>query len=321
MSWKVADFIAELENIQMLMHVRKSETMGDSLVGQLKDKLSCHPWTAVDLCKMMEACNASSLSDGHKETLLQTLEATASGTVSSDSAMKLTQKPQSLIHIMNYMSSKDWKAMEAGNSWDSIIIMAKRLRSLGMVALREDTKKWATALLAQAEIEKNKTRPIYDDIYSWSQSLHEAFVNLPCNLVPGKGVYPQHPKDLGQAWLQAAYGDDDKPEAKDFPGLAALVAGHIPVRSSSSLLSWNQSKPAKKFGKESETNFLKDMMTSLTQKALQADNNGQNVAGIDLKMFKPNSKKLLDVHGQASLQQQSKAARAKRWWISRVPPS
>ena len=133
-------------------------------------------------------------------------------------------------------------------------------------------------------------------------------MNLPCNLVPGKGVYPQRPKDLGQAWLQAAYGDDDKPEAKGLPGLAALVAGHIPVRSASSLLSWNQNKPAKKSGKDSETNFLKYMMTSLTQKALQADNNGQNAAGIDLKMLKPNSRKLLDVHGQASIQQQSKAA-------------
>ena len=169
MSWEVADFTAELENIHMLMHVRKSERMGESLVGQLKEKLSCHPWTAADLCKMMEACNASSLSDGHKETLLQTLEATASGT--SDSAMKLTQKPQSLIHIMNYMSSKDWKAMGAGNSWGAIIIMAKRLRSHGMVALREDTKKWATALLVQLEIENNKTRPAYDDIYCWSQCM------------------------------------------------------------------------------------------------------------------------------------------------------
>ena len=99
-------------------------------------------------------------------------------------------------------------------------------------------------------------------------------MNLPCKLVPGKGVYPQHLKDLGQAWLQAAYGDDDKPEAKDLPGLAALVAGNVPVRSASSLLSWNQNKPAKKSGKDSETNFLKDMMTSLMQKALQADNNG-----------------------------------------------
>ena len=70
--------------------------------------------------------------------------------------MKLTQTPQSLIHIM--------KAMGAGKSWDCIITtMAKRLRSPGMAALREDTKKWATALSVQVEMDKDKTKPAYDD--------------------------------------------------------------------------------------------------------------------------------------------------------------
>ena len=44
MSWKIADFTAELQNMQMLLQVRKSNVMGGSLVGQMKEKLACHPW-------------------------------------------------------------------------------------------------------------------------------------------------------------------------------------------------------------------------------------------------------------------------------------
>ena len=154
----------------MLMKVRKSPEMAPSLLNQLKTKLESRKWTATSLCEMMEACPACGLEDEHKEALLVVLEKTASSSVQADSNLKLASKPQSLIHIMNYMSAKDRDAMLAGNSWDCIILVAKRLRACGMVSLREDSKKWCTAFLVAVEMQKSGTPP-YDEIYRWSVSL------------------------------------------------------------------------------------------------------------------------------------------------------
>ena len=215
MAWTVGDFKLELENIQMLMKVRKSPEMAQSLLNQLKTKLESHKWTATSLCEMMEACSACGLEDEHKEALLVVLEKTASSRVQADSNLKLASKPQSLIHIMNYMSAKDWDAMLAGNSWDCIILVAKRLRACGMVSLREDSKKWRAAFLVAVEMQKSGTAPPYDEIYRWSVSLHEAFVNLPNSNVPARNIYPEHPNQLGNDWILSVSGPDNAPAPKD----------------------------------------------------------------------------------------------------------
>ena len=46
--------------------------------------------------------------------------------------------------------------------------------------------------------------------------------------------------------MKNAYDQEDAPEAKDIPALAALVAAHASVRDTSSLLSWNQKKQSRK---------------------------------------------------------------------------
>ena len=295
MAWTVGDFKLELENIQMLMKVRKSPEMAQSLLNQLKTKLESHKWTATSLCEMMEACSACGLEDEHKEALLVVLEKTASSSVQADSNLKLASKPQSLIHIMNYMSAKDWDAMLAGNSWDCIILVAKRLRACGMVSLREDSKKWCTAFLVAVEMQKSGTAPPYDEIYRWSVSLHEAFVNLPNSNVPARNIYPEHPSKLGNDWILSVYGPDDAPAPKDMPGLAAQVQSHTPIRNTSSLLSWNQAKPGSK-RKSNDKDMLDGLVNALVKKAMDASHNNSSSPALDFSSLKP-KQPALPIHG------------------------
>ena len=90
----------------------------------------------------------------------------------------------------------------------------------------------------------------------------------------GCTVYPLHPHELGQAFLEQAYDEDDPPKARDLPGLAARVAHETPVRSTSNLLSWNQDKSNKNKVKGGGDEALASLMQRFLQQTVgQVDNN------------------------------------------------
>ena len=235
--WTVEDFVKELQDIQALAAVRQSPEMEKSLIQQLEKRMQHHTsWSPGNLCQIMKHVQESSLNEENRKSLLTLLDAKACGTVQDAANYKVTKVGHALVHIENYMSTKDWEVLSQGTQWEATLCMAKRLRALGMTALKEETKKVCTALLVYMGYQQTKVFPNYWAIYHLSQSLHDCFLQVPIGVaVAGVVSFPEDPRQLGDAYVQAAY-KDDAPEARVCDGLASLVANHTPIRTTSHLL-------------------------------------------------------------------------------------
>ena len=272
--WCAKDFIAELSSIEKLVSMRPSSDIQPKLVTQLRDRLVHGRWTADELCSMVQSVGACSLSDMSKDTLLKALDDAACPTLASQSQVKLTSKPQTLVQIFNYLSKQDWTRMASCSSWDSTVIMSERLKRCGLTSLKEETKKWATAVIVHLQVQRCSVALTYDQVYYLAEQLHKVFLNTIVKKASGCTVYPLHPHELGQAFLEQAYDEDDPPEARDLPGLAARVAHETPVRSTSNLLSWNQEKSNKNKVKGGGDEALASLMQRFLQQTVgQVDNN------------------------------------------------
>ncbi|CAE7031080.1 unnamed protein product [Symbiodinium sp. CCMP2592] len=250
--WTADDFVQEMNSIQRLVGMRPGTDMEPKLVQALQDRMAHHPgWTADQLCKMMEAVGESSLSGNSKDGLLKALDDAAGPTIAGQSQVRLTSKPQTLVQLCNYLSKSDWAKLSTSSSWDATVVVSERLRRLGLTSLKEETKKYATGIIVTCQIERLGIAPSYDDIYRLAEQLHKVFLSVQ---VPRKAAgvtcYPLHPSELGPGFMKDAYDPEDPPEPRDLPGLVARVVNETPVRSTSSLLSWNQEKKNKKKGKD-----------------------------------------------------------------------
>ena len=245
--WEANVFLQELSSIQKLANLRPGTDMEANLAKQLQSRLESHKgWTAEQLCRMMEAVQACSLGDASKDNLLKSLEGLACPTMAGQSQVKLQAKQQCLVSIQNYLGAKGWQQMSTSSLWDAAVILATRLRRLGLTSLKEETKKWCTALLAHAQMQRT-CMPPYDDIYRLAEQLQTMFNScVVTKRASGATMYPLHPKELGKHFVKQAYDLDDPPTAKEIPDLSSIAANHIPIRSTSKLLSWNQQQPGKK---------------------------------------------------------------------------
>ncbi|CAE7340630.1 unnamed protein product [Symbiodinium sp. CCMP2592] len=250
--WTADDFVQEMNSIQRLVGMRPGTDMEPKLVQALQDRMAHHPgWTADQLCKMMEAVGESSLSGNSKDGLLKALDDAAGPTIAGQSQVRLTSKPQTLVQLCNYLSKSDWAKLSTSSSWDATVVVSERLRRLGLTSLKEETKKYATGIIVTCQIERLGIAPSYDDIYRLAEQLHKVFLSVQVpRKAAGVTVYPLHPSELGPGFMKDAYDPEDPPEPRDLPGLVARVVNETPVRSTSSLLSWNQEKKNKKKGKD-----------------------------------------------------------------------
>ena len=276
--WNVQDFVKEIQDIQNLAAIRQSAEIETSLVSQLKQRVVHHTaWSPGSLCSLMKAVQESEFSKENKDSLLLALDGLACGTMQTAAASKLAVRPPSVFKIENYISKKDWQILDGPCSWDATVCLAKRLRSLGMTTLREEVKKVCTALWTCMQIKKNQMMPAYEAIYQTSQNIHDAFLQLiPSTAGSGITHYPEHPAQLGDAFLQAAYVDDE-PEPRQLPGFESLVANHTPIRTTSSLLKGKI--------KESETDRkLVKMAQMLVEKVAHETSSSNNCLGMLQKM-------------------------------------
>ena len=113
--------------------------------------------------------------------------------------------PQSLIQVQNYLSKADWDACKP-STLTALRTVVKRLKLCGVKSMKEDTKKWAAALLVFFEMERTGQRPCYLTIYQMSQQVAMAFACEDSKApVEPLAKYPASPLELGQPWLDAVY--------------------------------------------------------------------------------------------------------------------
>lgn len=123
--------------------------------------------------------------------------------------------------------------------WAGTEVLASRLRKLGVVSMKECTKKVSIAILVHFEVERTNTIPPGDSVYALAEHMLQA-LKVSSTTVPADAKslrrYPASPSQLDAKHFAASYGAE-VPISRDFPRLAQIMVNHSPVRSSSNLVS------------------------------------------------------------------------------------
>ena len=236
--WAAQSIVQELKAAEVLVKARGQEAallqpLAKSLVHKIQGLRTNN---AQELVVLYEAVQGSTLPGDCKSTWNNALDIVATAGV--EMAAKTTMQPQAIDHVCNFLSKKDWEAISTQSMWSGASTIAMRLKKLNVQSLKESSKKVITALLVQMEMNRTNKMPSYPCIYQLSQHVLQAFAS--CDVKPTPGVpsllkYPATPAELGEEAVKIVY-KDDLPETKDVPGLALLIAHHVPVRSTSALL-------------------------------------------------------------------------------------
>ena len=259
-TWSVEDVTKELRDIAALLQVRNGDdAFGAGLINSVAAKLNLVPRVraheAMQLYTTLQGCNIPTALKNTLHAAIDKAVAEECDTSDKNSAQVLTQGTQKLCSLHNYLTSDDWDILlsEHANYWELIGVVASRMRSIGIKSLHEDTKRWVVALLLWLALKRsNGKMPPYLWIYCLVQDIYSCFHSTatlsttagsaatgsdskPSELSSLK-VYPLSPADLGDDWIKQAYGKTKPVAPPELQGLSNLALNHVPVRSSSSLL-------------------------------------------------------------------------------------
>ncbi len=224
-----------------------AKMLASSLISTLAEKLEMsQQWSCGQLLEYTQALKKTELDQTYKVKLQAVLDNKVLR--QQEQATKLMVLPQSLTQVQNYLSKAEWDACKP-STLTALHTVVKRLKLCGVRSMKEDTKKWATAMLVFFEMERTGKRPCYLTIYQMSQQVAMAFAGEDTKApVEPLVKYPASPLELGQPWLDKVYPDKDYPVNREVPGLFTLVKDHIPVRNTSALLTnktvCNNTQPA-----------------------------------------------------------------------------
>ena len=240
--WKVADVKSELEATELLLKTRPDiEKIKSGLVTQLKHKLlNMTEIQAAGLVELYNLFQSSSLPADVRNEMLDVLDnRAAAGHNCETSAGKLCLVPQTLTALQHYLTADDISRCEKGSMWAGTEVLASRLRKLGVVSMKECTKKVSIAILVHFEVERTNTIPPGDSVYALAEHMLQA-LKVSSTTVPADAKslrrYPASPSQLDAKHFAASYGAE-VPISRDFPRLAQIMVNHSPVRSSSNLVS------------------------------------------------------------------------------------
>ena len=128
--------------------------------------------------------------------------------------MKLVGGPQTLECLPPYLTEADWSTLERCTVHrDATLLVATRLKRMGMVNFKEGTQKQVMALLVWW-MKDNVPAPW--PLYYMSQDFCQVFQAVTVNVIaPSLLSYPANPLQLPQDWLVKAYGAEEKPALRD----------------------------------------------------------------------------------------------------------
>lgn len=237
--WKVSDFQSEIDSTCLLLQARPNvavlqSNLGNGLVQKLKGIKNV---PASEIVKLYDVLQKSHLPNDLKTTLTDLLDGKAAG-METNSNNTVTSVSQKLDHVENYLTAGEQEALQRKSPWEGAAILSSRLRLLGVMSMKESTKKKAVGLLCWYEMQRGGQPPTHDSSYALAQHMLQSFQSSPTQTPLGAMTlqeYPMDPKELSPSHLQASYGDD-KPCPQDCPGLANLMKFNLCVRSTCSKL-------------------------------------------------------------------------------------
>ena len=201
----VQAWIEELSHTQVLVIARPQ--LGAQLATLLEQKLlglGTKP-QAKQMVDLYQALDNSTLPQPLVQNLQKVVDKWAS---QDDSNLKTQVAPQQLDNLSNFLTASDWQSLETKTSWEASHVLVARLRTLGVQALKESTKKVCVAILLHFHLKKGGKMPLYQCIYQWSQHFAQMFASYkvpPPAGAPSMNVYPSHPDSLSSDQLKACY--------------------------------------------------------------------------------------------------------------------
>ena len=248
--WSVLDICKKMTDVSSLLSVRMPfassnmdgyMAMAGAMATSICNKIQgIKPLAAAQAVELYKATSSMQLCDELKALITKAIDECVSCQAHVSTSLQ-NLMPQSNIFMYNYMTQNDWNMLNSQECtyWSAINVVATRLRLVGVKSLKEDTKKWCTALLLHCFLQKSSKMPPYKMIYQLSQDLSQAHASCitqtPTNLsCPAK--YPEKPHLLGLSWVEVAYAAEEPPVEMKLDNLTNLVQFHTPIRATSKLL-------------------------------------------------------------------------------------
>ena len=277
--WTVLDICKEMNDVTSLLAVRMPfassnvdgyMAMAGAMTSSICNKIqSIKPLTAAQAVELYKATSGMQLCDELKASLTKAIDEGVSyqtGPTTSSSSLV----PQSHIYMFNYMTKQDWATINGPECtyWTAINVVATRLRLVGVKSLKEETKKWCTAMLVHCFMQKSGQMPPYKMVYQLSQDLQQAHsscitqtaASLSCPL-----KYPEKPHMMGQSWMEIAYSASDPPVEVQLDNLGNLYKFHTPIRETSKLLLDDASHSSQKVPSSSDDGSMQQIANCLSE--------------------------------------------------------
>ena len=238
--WTVEDIESEVKAMRVLIQARPGKNdLASKLPGQLKHKLeNMHSVSANQLVVLYDLVKNCGLPDSMKDELSELLDRKAT----DDSSTSKPGSQADCFNLIDFFTATELKQLETCSMWQGASIVASRLKMLGFRAMKESTKKSATAILVWFETKRaQQSPPDGDTIYSFVSAMcitlsSQSTTPVPAG-VPSLGSLPDSPKHLSTEHFKAAYPDEAPATGKSFPGLAEMRKHHAWVRNSSNSVS------------------------------------------------------------------------------------
>ena len=229
--WKVEDFVAELVHFAEIQKRKPDSQLIQGLWKSLEGRLrAVQTWRAPDILQLLDKVEELQLPETWSLQVSQTVESLC---LQENSHMKLTAGAQTVETLAPYLSTQDWEKIQSSKTVvDCMAVLVVRLKKMGIVHMREDTKKQCMAIVMWW---MGDNIPAAWPLYYLCQDFSRLFAadDTRC-LIESLARYPSNPTTLTEGWLQKVYGSDEAPAVKDL-NLGAFLS-RIPLRSTSSLL-------------------------------------------------------------------------------------
>ena len=195
--FSVTTLLAELKANEQLLEARNmDDQLVQGLTQQATYKLSkMNGLTSPDAVMLLNHIKPSKLPTNMKDAIIKEVDklmVNANGNI----ACKVTTAASACDHLNKYLTKEDWSQLESTNSWEGAIVLAKRLKSMGVKSIKETTKRAAIAILLCIQQQQGcKKLPPYHAIYNLVEHLSQAVANRPGApySVPCLQVYPERP--------------------------------------------------------------------------------------------------------------------------------
>lgn len=218
------------------------------LTYSLKEKLSkMVAISSSDLVLLYETLREVALPVAAHNDILTQLDLLAVHSTCGQSGVKLALSGQECKTFHRYLTINDIDSLQKYSMWEGCGILSKRMKQLGICGMKESLKKHALGVLVWFEHQRTKKIPAAEAIYALGHALCTSLQNevLP---VPEKALrlasYPEDPFFLEVSHLEASYGVE-RPEKKEFEGLALIMQKHCWVRNTASALTKEPCKHSK----------------------------------------------------------------------------